>query len=140
MPEESTLRKYACPKLKLSRLLLDNLFRILVQNLPALEELNSKKHTPSPIVWFLRNCGIAQNISCRIVQNLSFAKTVKGNLAWNDFCEWLRKLLFFRAKLMCKERKILRFVQQKLRNSFENGNPKTYRQITPLHVRRQRSY
>ena len=140
MPEESTLRKYACPKLKLSRLLLDNLFRFLVQNLPALEELNSKKHTPSPIVWFLRNCGIAQNISCRIMQNLSFAKTVKGNLAWNDFCEWLRKLLFFRAKLMCKERKILRFVQQKLRNSFENGNPKTYRQITPLHVRRQRSY
>ena len=93
-----------------------------------LPELNSKKHTPSPTVWFLQNCGIAQNISCRIVQNLSFAKTVKGNLAWNDFCEWLRKLLFFRAKLMCKERKILRFVQQKLRNSFENGNPKTYRQ------------
>ena len=33
------------PKLKFSRLLLNNLFRILVQNLPALEELNSKKHT-----------------------------------------------------------------------------------------------
>ena len=46
MPEESTFRKYACLKLKLSRLLLDNLFRILEQNLPALEELNSKKHTP----------------------------------------------------------------------------------------------
>ena len=44
---ESTFRKYACPKLILSRLLLDNLFRILVQNLPALEKLNSKKHTPS---------------------------------------------------------------------------------------------
>ena len=46
MPEESSFRKYACPKLKLSRLLLDNLFRILVQNLSALEEL--------------KNCGIAE--------------------------------------------------------------------------------
>ena len=100
MPEESTFRKYACPKLKLSRLLLDNLFRILVQNLQTLEELNSKKHTPS-----------------------TFAKTVKGNFARNDFCECLRKLLFFRAKLMRKERKILRFVLQKLRKSFANGNP-----------------
>ena len=123
MPEESTFRKYACPKLKLSRLLLDNLFRILVQNLPALEELNSKKHTPSPTVWFLRNCGIAQKSSCGIAQNLSFAKAEKGNFARNDFCEWLRKLLFFRAKLMRKERKILRFVPQKLRKSFANGNP-----------------
>ena len=52
MPEESTFRKYACPKLKLSRLLMDNLFWILVQNLPALEELNSKKHKPSPIFDF----------------------------------------------------------------------------------------
>ena len=30
---------------------------------------------PSSTVWFLRNCGIAQNSSCRIAQNLSFAKT-----------------------------------------------------------------
>ena len=30
---------------------------------------------------------------------------------------------FFRAKLMRKERKILRFVPQKLRKSFANGNP-----------------
>ena len=37
MPEESTFRKYACPKLKLSRLLLDNLFRILVRNCAKLE-------------------------------------------------------------------------------------------------------
>ena len=109
MPEESTFRKYACPKLKLSRLLLDNMFRILLQNLSALEELNSRKHTPSPCVWFLQNCGIAKNSSCRIAQNLSFAKTEKDNFARNDFCEWLRKLLFFRAKLMRKERKILRF-------------------------------
>ena len=105
MPEESTFRKYACPKLKLSRLLLDNLFLILVQNLPALEELNSKKHTPSPTVWFLRNCGIAQNFSCRIAQNLSFAKTVKGNFARNDFCEWFRKLLFFAQNWCAKKEK-----------------------------------
>ena len=78
-------------------------------------ELNSKKHTPSPFVWVLRNCWIAQN--------LSFAKAEKGNFARNDFCEWLRKLLFFRAKLMRKERKILRFVPQNLRKSFANGNP-----------------
>ena len=35
----------------------------------------------------------------------------------------LRKLLFFRAKRMRKERTILRFVPQKLRKSFANGNP-----------------
>ena len=35
----------------------------------------------------------------------------------------MRKWLFFRAKLMRKERKILRFVPQKLRKSFANGNP-----------------
>ena len=34
-------------------------------------------------------------------------------------------MLFFRAKLMRKERKVLRFVPQKLRKSFANGNPKT---------------
>ena len=86
-------------------------------------ELNSKKHTPSPTVWFLRNCGIAQNYSCGIAQNLSFAKAESSKFAQNDFCKWLRKLLFFRAKLMRKERKILRFVPQKLRKSFANGNP-----------------
>ena len=86
-------------------------------------ELNSKKHTPSSTVWVLRNCGITQNSSCGIAQNLSFAKAEKGNFARSDFCEWLRKLLFFRAKLMRKERKILRFVPQKLRKSFANGNP-----------------
>jgi len=32
-------------------------------------------------------------------------------------------VVFFRAKLMCKERKILRFVPQKLRKSFAHGNP-----------------
>ena len=104
MPEESTFRKYACPKLKLSRLFLNNLFRILVQNLPALEEINSKKHTPSPTIWFLRNCGIAQNSSCRIAQNLSFAKAEWGKFARNDFCEWLRKLLFFFAQNWCTKK------------------------------------
>ena len=79
MPEESTFRKYACPKRKLSRLLLDNLFRILVQNLPVLEELNSMKRT--------LYCGIAQNSSCRIAQNLSFAKEEWGNFGRNDFSE-----------------------------------------------------
>ena len=94
-----------CAKKKLSRLLLDNLFRILVQKLPALEELNSKKRTPSPTVWFLWNCGIAQNVSCRIAQNLRFAKTVKGNFARNDFCEWFRKLLFFTQNWCAKKEK-----------------------------------
>ena len=32
-------------------------------------------------------------------------------------------VVFFRAKLMRKERKNLRFVPQKLRKSFANGNP-----------------
>ena len=77
-------------------------------------ELNSKKHTVTNRLIFtkLRNC-----------ENLSFAKAEKGNFARNDFCEWLRKLLFFPAKLMRKERKILRFVPQKLHKSFANGNP-----------------
>ena len=109
-----TFRKYACPKLKLSRLLLDNLFRILEQNLPALEELNSKKHTPSPIVWFLRNCGIEQN--------LSFAKTVKGNFARNDFCEWLRKLLFFFAQ----RKKNFAFCSAKIAQQFCEWKPYMY--------------
>ena len=34
---------------------------------------------------------------------------------------------FFRAKLMCKERKILRFVPQKLYKSLANGNPSSRR-------------
>ena len=83
MPEESTFRKYACPKLKLSRLLLDNLFRILV-----------------------RNCGIAQISQKRsraILQKITFANDVfsrktdaqrKKNFAFRSakiaqkFCEW----------------------------------------------------
>jgi len=32
-------------------------------------------------------------------------------------------VVFFRAKLMRKERKVLRFVPQKLRKSFANGKP-----------------
>ena len=135
MPEESTFRKYACPKLKLSRKLWDlNSYLLSLVNYVKVTnrktfqnkifpELNSKKHTASPFVWVLRNCGIAQNSSCGFAQNLSFAKAEKGNIARNDFCEWLRKLLFFRAKLTRKERKILRIVPQKLRKSFANGNP-----------------
>jgi len=65
MPEESTFRKCACPKLKLSRRLLDNLFRILVQNLPALEELNSEKRT--------LYCGIAQKRNRAIWREMTFA-------------------------------------------------------------------
>ena len=123
MPEESTFRKYACPKLKLSRLLLDNLFRILVQNLSALEELNSRKHTPSPTVWFLRNCGIAQNSSCRIAQNLSFSKTEKGNFARNDFCEWLRKLFFFSRKTDAQRKKNFAFRSAKIAQQFCEWKP-----------------
>ena len=51
MPEESTFRKYECPKLKLSRLLQDNLFRFLV-----------------------RNCGIAQNLSFAKAEKGNFAR------------------------------------------------------------------
>ena len=81
-------------------------------------ELNSKKHTPSPTIWFLRNCGI------------EFRKSGIG-----QFCsKWLLRMIaqivvFFRAKLMRKERKILRFVPQKLRKSFANRNPKRRRKI-----------
>ena len=86
MPEESTFRKYACPKLKLSRKLWDlNSSELSLVNYVKVTnrktfqnkispELNSTKHTPSPTVWFLRNFGIAQNSSCGIAQNLSFAK------------------------------------------------------------------
>ena len=109
MPEESTLRKYACAKLKLSRkrwdvnsswLSLVNYvkvtnYRKTFQN-KTFPELNSKKHTPSPTVWVLRNC--------RIAQNLSFAKAEKGNFARNDFCERLRKFLFFFAQNWCAKK------------------------------------
>ena len=54
------------------------------------------RNTPSPTVWFLRNCGIAQN--------LSFAKAEKGIFARNDFCEWLCKLLFFFAQNWCAKK------------------------------------
>ena len=118
MPEESTFRKYVCPKLKLSKLLLDNLFWILVQNLSALEELNSKIHTPSPTVWFLRNCGISQNSSCRIAQ-----KRNRAILREMTFVNNCANCCFFSRKTDGKERKILRFVPQKLRKSFANGNP-----------------
>ena len=72
MPEESTFRKYACTKLKLSKnceiwTLLNWHWSILCksdQN-KIFPELNSKKHKPSPAIWFLRNCGIAQNSSFR---------------------------------------------------------------------------
>ena len=107
MPEESTFRKYECPKLKLSRNLWDSLFLTVIGQLcksdhrktfqnKILPELNYKKHTPSPTVWFLRNCGIAQN--------LSFAKAEWGNFARNDFCEWLRKFLFFFAQNWCAKK------------------------------------
>ena len=119
MPEESTFRKYACPKLKLSRLVLDNLFRILVQNLPALGKLNSKKHTPSPTVWFLRNCRIAQNLSLQKWNRAILRMIAQIVVFFRANC-----CFFFRAKLMRKERKILRFVPQKLRKSFANGNPR----------------
>ena len=61
MPEESTFRKYACPKLKLSRKLWDlNASKLSLVNYVKVTnrktfqhkifpELNSKKHTPSPI-------------------------------------------------------------------------------------------
>ena len=35
----------------------------------------------------------------------NFAKTVKGNFARNDFCEWLRKLLFFAQNWCAKKEK-----------------------------------
>ena len=83
MPEESTFRKYACPKLKLSRLLLDNLFRILGQNLPALEELNSKKHTVTNCFIFtklrktlvaeLRKTWVSQKRLRAILREMTFA-------------------------------------------------------------------
>ena len=72
------LKKYACPKLKMSKNC--EIWTVIGQlcksdqkeDIPF--QLNSKKHTPSPAFWFLRNCGIAQNSSCGIAQNLSFAK------------------------------------------------------------------
>ena len=42
------------------------------------------------------------------------------------------QLLFFRAKLMRLERKILRFVPQKLRKSFANGNPRRNGRFTEI--------
>ena len=79
-----------------------------------LPELNSKKHThchQSFEFTKLWNCA-----------KLEFCKSGIG-----QFCaKWLLRMIaqivvFFRAKLTRKER--MRFVPQKLRNSFANGNP-----------------
>jgi len=124
MPEESTFRKYACPKLKLSRLLLDNLFRILVQNLPALEELNSKKHTPSPTVWFLRNCGIAQNSSCRIAQNkLEFRKSGIGQFCAKWLLRMIAQIVVFSRKTDAQRKKNFAFRSAKIAQKFCEWKP-----------------
>ena len=69
--------------------------------------------------WILRNTHRPQpfdfyEIALRNCTKLEFRKRGKGNFARNDFCEWLRKLFFFRAKLMRKERKILRLQMETL--------------------------
>ena len=54
-------------------------------------ELNSKKHTPSPTVWFLRNCRITQNSCCA---KLKFRKSGIG-----QFCaKWLLRMIEQRKK------------------------------------------
>jgi len=84
MPEESTFRKYACPKLKLSRLLLDNLFQILVQTLPALEntrfesvllaEIDSKSSFKrKTLVAELRKTWVSQKRNRAILREMTFA-------------------------------------------------------------------
>ena len=104
MPEESTFRKYACPKLKLSRLLLDNLFRILEQNLPALEELNSKKHTVTNRLIFtkLRNCAKLEFCKTRnraILREMTFANDC-ANCCF--FAQRKKKFAFRSAKIAQK--------------------------------------
>ena len=46
-------------------------------------ELNSQKHTPSPIIWFLWNCGIAQNLSFKKKRNRAILRemTIANNYA-----------------------------------------------------------
>ena len=72
---------------------------------------NTKKYTHM-IITKSRNCA-----------KLELRKSGIGQFCVKWFFNWLRKLLFFRAKLMRNERKNLRFVPQKLRKSFANGNP-----------------
>ena len=134
MPEESTFRKYACPKLKLSRKLWDYSSELSLVNYvkvtnrktfqnKILPEFNSKKQKPfdfykiaelrktlvaelcKTLVAELRKTWVSQKQNRAILHEMTFA---------NDCAN----CCFFRAKLMRKERKILRFVPQKLRKSL----------------------
>ena len=60
----------------------------------------------------LRNCA-----------KLEFRKSGIGQFCTKGHLRMIAQIVFFRAKLKRKERKILRFVPQKLRKSFANGNP-----------------
>ena len=86
-------------------------------------ELNSKKHTRHQPFNFYEIAELRKTLVAELRKTWVSQNAEKGNFARNDFCEWLRKLLFFRAKLMRNKRKNLRFVPQKLRKSFANGNP-----------------
>ena len=86
MPEESTFRKYACPKLKLSRLLLDNLFRILVQTFQHWKNWilrNTHRHQPfnfyeiaelrKTLTADLRKTRVSQKRNRAILREMTFA-------------------------------------------------------------------
>ena len=121
MPEESTFRKYACPKLKLSRLLLDNLFWIMVQNLPALENTRSElvllaridsksSFECKTLVAELRKTWVSQKRNRAILREMTFA---------NDCAN----CCFFTENCPAKEEKFCVLFCKKLRKSFVNGNP-----------------
>ena len=118
MPEESTFRKYACPKLKLSKPLLDK----------SVSDFGTKPSSTGRVKFkethTITNILISTKLRKTLIAELSKTwVSQKRNFARNDFCEWLRKLLFFCENLIRNERKILRFVPRKLRKSFANGNP-----------------
>ena len=68
-------------------------------------ELNSKKHTPSPTVWFLRNCGIAQNSSCGICKTWVSQKRNSAILREMTFANYCANCCFFAQNWCAKKEK-----------------------------------
>ena len=85
-------------------------------------ELNSKKHTPSPTVWVLRNCGIAENSSCGIAQNLSFAKAERAILREMTFANDCANCCFSR-KTDAQRKKNFAFRSAKIAQKFCEWKP-----------------
>ena len=89
-------------------------------------ELNSKKHTPSPTVLVLRNCGIAQN--------LSFAKAVKGQFCAKWLLRMIAQIVVFSRKTDAQRKKNFAFRSAKIAQQFCEWKPYLIHTTTPFNI------